>query len=68
MSDLLRLIQQYLTKENLDGVLISRSDPFLSGYYPPYKNRLKQVTGFSGSEGVALVLKDKGILFVDSRY
>ncbi len=68
MSDLLSLIQQYLTKENLDGVLISRSDPFLSGYYPPYKNRLKKVTGFSGSEGVALVLKDRGILFVDSRY
>ncbi len=68
MSDLLVKIQQDLEKEGLDGVLISRNDPFLTGYYPPYKNRLKKVTGFTGSEGVALVLKDRGILFVDSRY
>lgn len=57
-----------MAQQNLDAVLILKSDPFLSGYYPPYKDRLKKVTGFTGSDGVALVLKEGGVLFVDSRY
>ena len=68
MTTLLSEIQDDLLKNDLDGVLILKSDPFLSGYYAPYKNRLKDVTSFSGSDGVALVLKQEGILFVDSRY
>lgn len=65
---LLSLIREDLTLNGLDGVLILKSDPFLSGYYEPYKSRLKDVTGFSGSDGVALIMKTKGVLFVDSRY
>lgn len=68
MSHLLLKIRQDLEKEKIDGVIISRSDPFLSGYYPPYKNRLKEVTGFSGSDGLAFISKEKKVLFVDSRY
>lgn len=68
MTDLLQKMRQDMARQNLDAVLVLKSDPFLSGYYPPYKNRLKKVTGFSGSDGVALVLKEKGVLFVDSRY
>ena len=60
MTDLLQKMRQDMARQNLDAVLVLKSDPFLSGYYPPYKNRLKKVTGFSGSDGVALVLKEKG--------
>ena len=31
-------------------------------------NRLKIVSNFSGSAGMALILKDKNYLFVDGRY
>lgn len=68
MSDLIKYIQADLKKENIDGVVITKSDPFLSGYYPPYKERLKEVSSFSGSDGIALILKEKAFLFVDSRY
>ncbi len=68
MTALLSKIQADLIENDLDGVLILKSDPFLSGYYAPYKDRLKEVTSFSGSDGVVLVLKTGGVLFVDSRY
>ncbi len=68
MTDVLNKIRSDMAQDNLDAVIILKSDPFLSGYYPPYKDRLKKVTGFSGSDGVAVILKDKGLLFVDSRY
>ena len=68
MTMLLTKIQKDLVKKNLDAVIISKSDPFLCGYYEPYKNRLKDVTGFSGSDGVAVICQTGGVLFVDSRY
>ncbi len=62
-------IKAYLNEENLDGILISRSDSFLGEYYPPYAQRLEIVTGgFSGSAGLALLTKIEDVLFVDSRY
>ena len=68
MTTLLTKIQKDLIRKNLDAVIISKSDPFLCGYYEPYKNRLKDVTGFSGSDGVAVICQTGGVLFVDSRY
>lgn len=62
-------IQSYLNKKEVDAVLISRTDSFLSEYFPPYKDRLKEVTGgFTGSAGLAVVSLEKKALFVDSRY
>src|SRR5262249_54371911 len=37
-------------------------------YLPPSEERLAWLTGFSGSAGVALVLRDRAVLFVDGRY
>ena len=36
--------------------------------FPPCAERLRWLTGFTGSAGVAVVLKDKAALFVDGRY
>ncbi len=63
------LIKKYLHESNLEGILISRTDSFLGEYYPPQSGYLQQVTGgFSGSAGLALITKEKDVLFVDSRY
>ena len=35
---------------------------------PPRSERLQWLTGFSGSAGVAIVLADRAIIFVDGRY
>ncbi len=52
----------------VDGVLVPRADAFLGEYVPPSAERLAWLTGFSGSAGLALVLRDRAFLFIDGRY
>lgn len=51
-----------------DGFLIPRTDAYQSEYVAPCDERLGWLTGFTGSAGMAIVLKDKAALFVDGRY
>ena len=53
---------------NIDGYIIPKNDKFFGEYVDPSNERLKYLTGFSGSAGQALVLKKKAFLFVDGRY
>ncbi len=52
----------------VDGVLVPRADEFMGEYVPACAERLAWLTGFTGSAGVALVLREKAIVFVDGRY
>ena len=51
---------------NIDGYIVPKNDEFFSEYAFP--NRLKTISNFSGSAGLAIILKDKNFLFVDGRY
>ncbi|MBU8536442.1 aminopeptidase P family protein [Falsiroseomonas tokyonensis] len=57
-----------LARRDLDGLLVPRADAFLGEYVPPSAERLAWLSGFTGSAGLALVLRDRAILFVDGRY
>ena len=50
------------------GFIVPRADEHQNEYVPPGAERLLWLTGFSGSAGIAIVLKDKAALFVDGRY
>ena len=52
----------------VDGILVPRADEFLGEYVPACAERLAWLTGFTGSAGVALVLEDRAVVFVDGRY
>lgn len=52
----------------LDGFLVPRSDEHQGEYVPPHAQRLSWLTGFTGSAGIALILKNKAIIFTDGRY
>jgi Xaa-Pro aminopeptidase len=52
----------------LDAVLVPRGDEHLGEYVPPSAERLSWLTGFTGSAGLAVILKEKAALFVDGRY
>ena len=45
-----------------------RADQHQNEYVPPSEERLAWLTGFTGSAGLALVLADRAMLFVDGRY
>jgi len=64
----IKQIKKFIQKKNLDGFIIPKNDEFFSEYVPKVKDRLKKVSGFSGSYGFALLLKKKNYLFVDGRY
>jgi Xaa-Pro aminopeptidase len=57
-----------LNKQNCDAYLIPKNDEYFGEYVPENKDRLKFISGFTGSTGLALILKNKSYLFVDGRY
>lgn len=63
-----KLLRQWLADNGLDGFLAPRADEHQGEYVADRSARLKWLTGFSGSAGVALVLRDRAFMFVDGRY
>lgn len=51
---------------SVDGYIIPKNDEYFSEYAK--NDRLKNITGFSGSAGFAVILKKQNYLFVDGRY
>lgn len=52
----------------IDGFLVPRADEYQGEYVPASAERLSWLTGFTGSAGMALVLRNQAIVFVDGRY
>jgi Xaa-Pro aminopeptidase len=61
-------LRELLAKHDLSGFLVPRSDEHQGEYVAKGSERLKWLTGFSGSAGVALVLTERALIFVDGRY
>lgn len=57
-----------LVRRNIDGFLIPRADEHQGEYVPPQAQRLAWISGFSGSAGLAVVLRDRAAIWVDGRY
>ena len=64
----LPLLRAELEALNLDGFLVPHDDEYQNEYIPAYAERLMWVSGFSGSAGSAIVMKDRAVIFVDGRY
>ncbi|WEX11361.1 aminopeptidase P family protein [Chelativorans sp. AA-79] len=52
----------------IDILLVPHSDEYQSEYLPPSAERLSWLTGFTGSAGAAVILRERAVLFVDGRY
>ena len=61
-------IRSELTAANLDAFIIPRADEYLGEYVPEHNERLYWATHFTGSAGLAIVLKDRAAIFTDGRY
>jgi Xaa-Pro aminopeptidase len=55
-------------KQRLTGLIIPRQDEFQGEYVAAYAERLRWLTGFAGSWGMAILTLTKGAIFVDGRY
>jgi Xaa-Pro aminopeptidase len=68
LKNRLTALRNQLSVYSLDGVIVPRFDEHQGEYCAPHDERLSYLTGFTGSAGVALVLKDKALIWVDGRY
>src|SRR6266576_4807604 len=57
-----------LARRGLTGFIVPRSDRHQNEYVPGSAQRLAWLTGFTGSAGIAIVLMERAVLFVDGRY
>jgi len=55
-------------KHTIDGYLVPRADKHQNEYVAPSDERLAWLSGFTGSAGLAIVMKRQAVLFVDGRY
>ena len=61
-------LKKIFKRERIDGYIIPKNDNFFGEYIPENNDRLKYISGFSGSYGFALILNNNNYLFVDGRY
>ncbi|POP47632.1 aminopeptidase P family protein [Superficieibacter electus] len=68
MDNALSALRDLLITQSLDGIIVPRADAHQSEDCAPHDDKLAWLTGFTGSAGLALVLRDRALLFVDGRY
>lgn len=61
-------LRSELKERGLDGFLVPRADEHQGEYVAPSSERLRYITGFTGSAGLAVILIDVAAVFVDGRY
>ena len=57
-----------MAAHDLDAYIVPRADEYLGEYVPPQNERLHWVSGFRGSAGTVIVLRESAAIFVDGRY
>ena len=62
----IKTLREKFSYLNIDGYVIPKNDEFFSEYAAV--DRLKIISNFTGSAGIAIVLRKKNYLFVDGRY
>ena len=66
ISNRINILRKYFDKFKIDGYIVTKNDEFFSEYAK--NDRLKTISNFSGSAGIAIILKKRNYLFVDGRY
>jgi Xaa-Pro aminopeptidase len=64
----LAALRAELRRRRLHGFIVPRGDEHQGEYVARRSERLAWLTGFTGSAGSAVVLKDRAAVFVDGRY
>ena len=62
----IKILKKKFKEFKIDGYIIPKNDEYFSEYAK--NDRLKNISNFSGSAGLAVILKKKNYLFVDGRY
>ncbi len=66
MNKKIQILRSKFKENNIDGYVVPKNDEYFTEYTK--NNRLKIISNFSGSAGLAIILKKKNYLFTDGRY
>jgi len=66
MNKEIKELRKKFKKYDIDGYVVPKNDDYFTEYSKI--NRLKIISNFSGSAGLAIILKNKNYLFTDGRY
>ncbi len=66
MKNYIKELRSKFNKYEIDGYVIPKNDDYFTEYSK--LNRLEIISNFSGSAGLAIILKNKNYLFTDGRY
>ena len=62
----IKILKEKFKKFGIDGYIVPKNDEYFSEYAK--NDRLKNISNFSGSAGIAVILRKQNYLFVDGRY
>ena len=66
MKNYIKELRSKFKEYEIDGYVIPKNDDYFTEYSK--LNRLEVISNFSGSAGIAIILKNKNYLFTDGRY
>jgi len=66
ITNRIKVLREKFKDLEIDGYIIPKNDEFFSEY--AQNDRLKNISNFTGSAGLAIILKKNNYLFVDGRY
>ena len=66
MKNYIKELRNKFNQHGIDGYIVPKNDDYFTEY--SRINRLKIISNFSGSAGLAIILKRKNFLFTDGRY
>ena len=66
ISTKIKRLRYKFNSYKIDGYMVPKNDSYFNEYSWP--DRLKFISNFDGSAGLAVILRNKNYLFVDGRY
>ena len=66
MTKYIQILRKKFKDYKIDGYVVPKNDDYFTEYSKI--NRLEVISNFSGSAGLAVILKNKNYLFTDGRY
>ncbi|WP_435148494.1 M24 family metallopeptidase [Candidatus Pelagibacter bacterium nBUS_32] len=66
MNNRIKVLKSKFKEYKIDGYIVPKNDDYFNEYSKI--NRLKTISNFSGSAGLAVILKNENYLFTDGRY
>ena len=62
MKEKIQILRKKFKKYGINGYIVPKNDDYFTEY--SRTNRLKIISNFSGSAGIAVILKNKNYLFI----